>query len=339
MRPIILLLTLLIGGPVWAGFEVWTNADGDQATMRLIEVTGEGDQQIARFELRNGRTFETKITDLSRESAARVRSILSLRPSDSAASGQAGAAPPHSLVTRRGSDPTFEQLLESGALVRGSNRSEGVTGSTLRVDRSQVEVTPYARRRIEPEIRIHTLAHSAIPRQQFGRWTRWYQEHGNTQVFRLFEGETNVRNNRPYSARVEAFSNHSWRAGDGWQEWTGTFTIVRPHPCVIFQVMNQENEWAVHLGMDGEGSVSVNHRRGPRAVIARNMTGRPFDILVRDNGHDFEVHLNGEKVTQGSYNRPAGTTTFRWGLYRGEHPMNHEALILVSGATVRPVRR
>lgn len=71
MRPIILLLTLLIGGPVWAGFEVWTNADGDQATMRLIEVTGEGDQQIARFELRNGRTFETKITDLSRESAAR----------------------------------------------------------------------------------------------------------------------------------------------------------------------------------------------------------------------------------------------------------------------------
>jgi len=237
------------------------------------------------------------------------------------------------LYTQKGTDSTFEQVMKSGKLPKGKNSKEGVTGSTIHVNNKLVELTPEAKRPIPKDIRIHTLGNSVIGRHDFKKWSRWYQEDGSTQVFRLFKNEENVRNSRGMAARVEAFSNLSWKRGD-WHEWSGTYTIVKPHGAAIFQAKNNENDWSVQLNMNDKGDVKLNHRRAPDVMIAENMTGKPFHIRVRDNGHDYEVYLNGKKVGAGFFARPEGYTSFRWGMYLGKNPVRHEAMIFVSGVTM-----
>jgi hypothetical protein len=246
----------------------------------------------------------------------------------------AGTALSEPLYTQKGTDPSFAELLTNKKLPKGRNSTDGATGSKIIVNNKLVEATPEARRRIPKDIRIHTLGNSAIPRDDFDKWSRWYQEDGSTQVFRLFKGETNVRNTRANAARIEAFSNLKWKRGD-WHEWSGTYTIVKPHGAAIFQAKNNENDWSVQLNMNAEGDVILNHRRAEDAVIAKNMTGKPFHIRVRDNGHDYEVFLNGKKVGQGLYARPKGTSGFRWGMYLGKGAVKNEALLFVSGATFK----
>lgn len=238
------------------------------------------------------------------------------------------------FFAQRGSDPTFAEVMKSGDLTRGKNSTKGFKGSKVSINHALLKDSPDARRKIPGAIRIHTLGHSAITRRDFPKWTRWYQEDGNTQIFRLFKGEENVRNSRKLAARIEAFSEVSWSKGQ-WHEWVGTFTIIKPHSASIFQVMNRENEWALHLSMNDRGDVTYKHRRGGGSkVIARNMVGKPFQIRVRDNGHDFELFLNGKSRGKGEYARPAGQTNFRWGMYLGGRPVRHDAMILVTGAGV-----
>lgn len=238
------------------------------------------------------------------------------------------------LYTQKGDDPPFEEVKRDGKLPAGSNSNKGVTGSKIQVNRKLVELTPEAKRPISKNIRIHTLGNSVIPRRDFEKWSRWYQEDGSTQVFRLFKGETNVRNERGLAARVEAFSEVKWKRGP-WHEWSGTYTIIKPHGAAIFQAKNGgPPNWAVQLTMNDKGDVFFSPRRKPSVAIAKNMTGKPFHIRVRDNGHDFEVYLDGEKVGTGSWDRPEGDTGFRWGMYIGATEMKHDALIFVSGVTI-----
>lgn len=241
-----------------------------------------------------------------------------------------GAEP---LFAIHGEDPGFAEVMKTGKLPRGRNSTGGVTGSRVDVRNEAVEIMPEARRRIPQDLRIHTLGNSVIPRKDFGKWSRWYQEDGSTQVFRLFKGEENVRNNRKLAARVEAFSNVKWRRGE-WHEWTGVYTIVKPHGAAIFQAKNPVNDWSVQLNMNDKGDVILNHRRGKDVVIATGMTGKPFLIRVRDNGHDYEVYLNGKLAGAGAFARPVGETGFRWGIYLGANEVKHDAMIFVSGATV-----
>ena len=185
---------------------------------------------------------------------------------------------------------------------------------------------------IPKDIRIHTLCNSVIGRKHFKKWTRWYQEDGNTQVFRLFKGEHNVRNSRPNAARVEAFSSLKWQRGE-WHEWEGIYTIVRPHGCSIFQAKNNKNHWSVMINLSDDGNIKLNHRRHQKdKTIATNMTGKSLHLRIRDNGHDYEVYLDGEKVGAGHYDRPKGHTSFRWGMYLGKSRMRHDAMIFVTGA-------
>lgn len=237
------------------------------------------------------------------------------------------------LFTQKGSDPSFAEVLKSGKLPQGKTSTTGVTGSVIDVKNQLVELTPEAKRPIAKEIRIHTLGNSFIPRKDFAKWSRWYQEDGSTQVFRLFEGETNVRNSREKAARIEAFSAVNWKRG-AWHEWSGTYTIIKPQGAAIFQVKNNVNDWAVQINMNPQGDVILNNRRGEDKVITRGMVGKPFHIRIRDNGHDYEVYLKGEKVGEGSYARPEGETNFRWGMYVGNVVPRQDAMIFVSGATV-----
>ena len=234
------------------------------------------------------------------------------------------------LYKQTGTDPSFKELLADKKLPIGKNSSGGVTGSKIDVNNKLVERGENAKNRIPQDIGIHTLCNSVIPRKDFPKWTRWYQEDGNTQVFRLFKDETNVRNSREGAARVEAFSRLKWKHGE-WHEWQGTYTIVKPHGCAIFQAKNNINDWGVMINLSDEGNITLNHRRHQKdVVIARNMTGKSFDLKVRDNGREYEVFYNGEKVGQGHYDRPKGETGFRWGMYDGT--IRHDAMIFVTGA-------
>jgi hypothetical protein len=238
------------------------------------------------------------------------------------------------LFTQKGTDPTFEELVKRKKLPDGRSSKEGVTGSKVKVDNRLVEITPEAKRPIASDIKIHTLANSAVPRGDFENWSRWYQEDSHTQIFRLFKGETNVHNDRENAARIEAFSTIGWKKGD-WHEWSGTYTLIKPIGAMIFQVKNDKNDWAVSLLSSINGSVKLNHRRGGKDTeIANNMIGKPFHIRVRDNGHDYEVFLDGKKVGDGFYDRPAGTTNFRWGMYVGGNTVTQDGMIFVSGATI-----
>jgi hypothetical protein len=237
------------------------------------------------------------------------------------------------LFTRTGTDPTFKELLDGKKIPLGRNSTGGVTGSKINVNNALVEVGGNAKNRIPQDISIHTLCNSVIPRKDFPKWTRWYQEDGKTQVFRLFKDETNVRNSREGAARVESFSRLKWKQG-GWHEWQGTYTIVKPHGCAIFQAKNNINDWSVMNNLSDEGNITLNHRRHQEdVVLARNMTGKSFDLKVRDNGRDYEVFFNGKEVGKGHYDRPQGETGFRWGMYGGT--IKHDAMIFVTGASFK----
>lgn len=246
------------------------------------------------------------------------------------------AAEAPQLYTQTGTDPSFQSLLEAGAFPVGKNSTGGVRGSKIDVNNKLVEKSVDAGTPIPKNISIHTLCNSLIRRKDFIKWTRWYQEDGNTQVFRLFKDERNVRNDRANAARIEAFSSLKWGKGD-WHEWEGTYTIVKPHACAIFQAKNNKNDWSVMINLGDDGSITLNHRRHQDdKVIAEKMTGKSFRLKVRDNGHDYEVYFNGQKVGAGRYARPEGHTCFRWGMYVGGKTLvTHDAMILVSGATFK----
>ncbi len=234
------------------------------------------------------------------------------------------------LYVPEGTDPTFQSLLADGVIAVGSNTTRGVTGSIIKVKNAR------AGNPIPKDIAIHTLGNSLIPRRDFAKWTRWYQEDGNTQIFRLFMGETNVRNDRKLAARIEAFGGQ-WGAGptNAWHEWAGTYTIVKPHGAAIFQSKNNKNDWSVMINLSDTGDIKLNHRRyQDDVVIARGMTGKSFDLKVRDNGRDYEVFFNGQKVGAGHYDRPEGKNAFRWGLYVGANEVRHDTMIFVTGAKV-----
>jgi hypothetical protein len=240
------------------------------------------------------------------------------------------------FYTQKGTDPSFEEVMKSGKLPRGRNSGNGFEGSKIKVNHDLLKDFPSPSPSVIQDINIHTLGNSVIRRTDFDKWSRWYQEDANTQIFRLFKDEENVRNSRGLAARIEAFSSFGWKKGDGWQEWAATYTIIKPHRCAIFQAKNPLSDWSVMINMNDDGDVFINHRRADNKVIARNMVGKPFHIRIRENGHDYEGYFNGKLEGSGSYDRPKGETGFRWGMYLGAKPVTHDAMILVTGAVINP---
>ncbi len=239
---------------------------------------------------------------------------------------------------QRGTDPTFQELVDRGKLPKGENTKAGVTGSRISINRKVVEVLPECKRPIPRDIKLHTLLNSAIPRNEFGNWTRWYQEDGNTQIFRLFKGEENRRNDRELAGRVETFSIEKWTESQKqWYEWCGIVTAIKPTGS-IFQAKALIEGPAVMINMNDKGDVVFNPRRGKDSVIAKGMIAKPFHLRVRDNGKDYEVFFNEKMVGTGHYDRPTSATSFRWGMYVGDKPINYDAMILFSGVTIKKVK-
>ncbi len=267
----------------------------------------------------------------------------------------AAAAFAEPLYTQEGTDASFADVLKSGGVKPGDRFSQGpVLGSRIKVNQGLLEKQVGKSGPIPKDIGLHTEGSGGINRKDFGKWTRWYQEDGNVQVFRLFKGEQNVRDGAGQDGspgRVEAFSRALTVAPGRWREWEGTYTVIQPVGACIFQLMHEGSLWPFHIDMTAQGQIHFLRRRPVpglerEIVMAENMVGKSLSVKVRANGEDYEVYQKApldvgpwKLVTKGSFTRAKdGKIQFRWGMYCGSkkgQTVPNDALIFVTGVTIR----
>lgn len=260
---------------------------------------------------------------------------------------------PSEFYTQIGTDRPFAELVADGTVVVGERFHPGpVFGSTIQVNHPLLEEQIGPHGPIAQNIRIHTQTNGSIQRGAFPNWTRWYQEDGSVQIFRLFEGEQNIRGGigpDGSPGRIEAFFPHFVLQPGTWAVWEGTYTFVRPLSSTIFQLFHEGGQlWPFHLRMTSTGNVTFNRRReipglSTNITIATNMEGRSISFRVYANGFEYEVFrkipgvdADWVQVTTGFYEQAEGNRiSFRWGMYRGSQAgqsIPHDGLIFVSGA-------
>ncbi len=231
------------------------------------------------------------------------------------------------LYTETGNQPTFNNSICSNAN----------SGTKVTVNKAMFEVG-YGRQSIMQGINLHTGCGSQLPRSSFSKMSLWYQEDGNTQIFRLYSGENNTNLGRP---RTEV-NAHRWGKGP-WQEWTGRYTISsKPLGAAIFQIKNNNGSnpgerfhWPFQLHLHSNGDILVKPRYSDSKVIAPKMSGKGFDVRIRDNGGECEIYIDGKLVWKNSYKLPSGSTNhFRWGMYKGDSNTPYDGVLFVSGAQV-----
>lgn len=259
------------------------------------------------------------------------------------------------LYTCEGLDPSFTAVLKNGGVNPGERFSRGpVLGSRIDVDNELLEKQVGKTGPIPQDIGLHTQVSGGISRKDFAKWTRWYQEDGNIQVFRLFKGEQNIRGGEAKDGspgRVETFSRTLTVAPGAWREWEGTYTIIKPVRACIFQLMHEGSLWPFHIEMSEKGDLYFLRRRAESGAereigLAQNMAGKSLSVKVRANGVDYEVYQKAPLddrpwtlVTKGSFT-PAkdNTISFRWGMYCGSKKgktVPNDALLFVTGAAIR----
>ncbi|WP_371193800.1 hypothetical protein [Glaciecola sp. SC05] len=253
------------------------------------------------------------------------------------------------LYSLKGQDKTWQQLLQSDDLKPlGTFTTHGSLGATVNINNQLIETGLYANNPIDAVkrgMRLHTLGHSALNSGDFAKWSRWYQEDGNTQIFRLFQGEVNTSNKRKNAARVETFipSQNSQPEPGVVREFGARFTVLKsggcvaPHYCSIFQAKgNNVDHWSVMLRVDSKGSLWFYPREdsSKRKMISSNAIGRPFDMKVLDDGLDYEMFIDEQSVGKGQWPRTK-QIGFRWGIYVGRSEVPADVVILVTGASIK----
>lgn len=266
------------------------------------------------------------------------------------------AASSEPLYKQEGSDPSFETLLERGVIKPGDKFSKGpVLGSRIHVNHKLLEKQVGKIGPIPQNIGLHTeVCGDSIGRKGFDKWTRWYQEDHNVQVFRLFEGEQNVRGSageKGSPGRVEVFTTHMPGERGAWHEWEGTYSIIQPVQGCIFQLMHAGSLWPIHIQLNDKGDISYFHRKAApdrerEVVMAENMVGKSLSIKVRANGEDYEVYQKAplddgpwKLATKGAGPKAKNSgIQFRWGMYCGSkkgHTVPNDAMIFVTGVSIR----
>lgn len=246
------------------------------------------------------------------------------------------------LYQVKGSDPSWESITQEHLIPINEKSTAGITGSSVDVDNKKLETGAYGSRPIASNIGIHTLGNDYIPRQDFSKWSRWYQEEGKTQIFRLFKGEHNVQNKRRPAPRIEAETenyNDGSNTKGPWVSWSGRYTISENHQgnYCIFQIWGYatwkpNGSGLMMLDLHTNGDVSWNNRQGGHKTILQNQKGKSFDILVRDNGVEYEVYANGNLVGSHPLAERLSPSHFRWGLYGGANDVTEDVMLFVSGA-------
>jgi hypothetical protein len=263
-----------------------------------------------------------------------------------------------------GANPSFQELIDQGKVEVGSKEGGSIPGTKIKVNHQLLESGMDEVNGTEKPDSIHTHVKSGIPRKQFDQWSRWYQEDGNTQIFRLFKGEQSVRSlNNIKAGRIEAVKTVRLPAPGTWVEWQGTYTIIKPGGGCIFQIMvgkdpesGEGGLWPVHLGMSREGSIVMTRRRPKgkekkEVVVAKDVIGKSVTMKVRFDGkskYDAYRKIHGQDddfvfVGAGSYTENhSDKVGFRWGIYQGSKPgssIREDCLLFVTGVKISYVKR
>jgi hypothetical protein len=259
------------------------------------------------------------------------------------------------LYTREGTDPSFAAVQASSGGKPGEKFNHGgAAGSRIHVNQELLEKQVGKPGPIPKDLGLHTEFSGGINRKDFARWTRWYQEDGNVQIFRLFKGEQNIRGGEAKDGspgRVEIFTHNLTAAPGTWREWEGTYTIIQPARACIFQLFHEGNLWPFHIELSDKGDIYFLRRRPVPGMereipMAQNMTGKSLSIKVRANGEDYEIYQKApldagpwKLVTKGAFTKAKDNKiSFRWGMYCGSkkgQTVPNDALLFVTGATIR----
>jgi hypothetical protein len=268
-------------------------------------------------------------------------------------------AAPEDLYSLRGKDAAVEDLLKSGAIIEGQRMGKGpARGARVVVNHQKLERLTGKLPALDVKS-ITGIQHQAGhgTRRNFADWSRFYQEDGNTQIFRLHKGDWQFRDPSREEARqgrIEAYNRPTAVRPGTWLEWEGTYTLIQPISACIFQLFHEGDQlWAFHLLMNDKGDISFHRRRNEagkerRIVLGENMIGKALGVRVRGNAHQYELYVklpgsDGEwrKVTDGTYVRGKDDKLqFRWGMYLGQsrgRQIPHDALFFVSGTTIRTI--
>lgn len=253
------------------------------------------------------------------------------------------------LYQQQGKDKTWQQLLQTDDLKPlGTFTSHGSLGAKVDINNQLIETGPYANTPIDAvkrDMHLHTLGHPALDSKDFAKWSRWYQEDGNTQIFRLFKDEVNTSNKRKNAARVETFiPSQRWLPQPGVvREFSARFTVLKsggcvaPHYCSLFQAKgNNVDHWSVMLRVDNNGALWFYPREdlSKRQLISKNAIGRPFDMKVLDDGLNYEMFIDGQSVGTGQWQRTK-EIGFRWGIYVGRSTVPDDIIVLVTSASMK----
>ncbi len=265
------------------------------------------------------------------------------------------------LYTCEGTDPSFAAVQASSGGQPGERFNRGgALGSRIHVNHELLEKQVGQTGSIPKNIGLHTEFSGGINHKDISQWTRWYQEDGNVQVFRLFKGEQNIRSGEAEKGspgRVEVYAPALPVAPGVWHEYEATYTIIKPVGACIFQLMHDGKDkagnallWPLHIDMTAQGEIHVL-RRHPKSgtektiIIAENMVGKSIAIKVRANGEDWEVYQKDpldkapwKLVTKGSYTKAEGKISFRWGMYCGSKKGNtvpKDALLFVTNVKIQ----
>jgi hypothetical protein len=265
-----------------------------------------------------------------------------------------------------GENPSFQQLIDSGAVVVGTKRGEPIAGTRIEVNHKLLESLMDPVEGTVETGSIHTHVRSGISAKKElkqKQWTRWYQKDGNTQIFRLFKGEQSVRSNDNIKAgRIEFFKSVPNPKPGEWIEWEGTYTIIKPGHGCIFQVMVGKDPktgkgglWPMHLDQGPDGSIFMTRRRPKdgekkKVLIAKDVVGKPVTCRVRFDGKTkYEVRRKIHGVDKdfvfvgaGTYHPHHGDKVgLRWGIYQGSKPgskVQEDCLLLVTGVQIKTVK-
>jgi hypothetical protein len=243
------------------------------------------------------------------------------------------------------SDPAWSEIA-------GSISPAGpIKGTRIGIDNPSVATGAVGDRPFIENFRLHIPTSSSAPYEMRDRFTRWYQESDQTQIYRMFADDENVQSSRPLAARSETFAaDKSFDYADNQTNiWSGRFRVAdragegfcifqskatdSPDPAIHFK----KDGWSVQLNITDRGLLVVNERREDDTIVyTQDMNGRSFDAEVRDDGKNYVVLIDGKERASGSYERQPGLlTTFRWGMYFGNNSLEEgRAIMNVSGAQV-----
>jgi len=259
-----------------------------------------------------------------------------------------------------GTNPSFQELIDKKKVIVGEKYGKPVQGTKIDVNNPLIESNlEKVEGTVRPD-RIHTHVNSSIYPKTFAQWSRWYQEDGNTHVFRLFKGEQSVRSLKNIKAgRIEAVKNFPNPKPGEWLEWQGTYTIIKPGGGCIFQILVDADPdtgvgglWPVHLDQSSDGDLYMTRRQPKgneekKVVVAKDVIGTNVSFRILFDGKTkyevyARVHGRDDKflsIGKGTYHPHCGDKVgFRWGIYQGSTPeskVSEDCMLFVTGVKIR----